>query len=244
MHQPAIAGHVGALREDVTRFHEWLSRVGPTWPITTSVGSLLDLLLKSHEEAMEKQEKCRAATESLNLPSDDPMLDYADMFCQFYPQTYFAHSAGKEELEAYALRVGLTLRELLGGGEERDEGDEGAAHSLAAFDETLGLRRRRLSSNVDESGEEEYHLFGDGWSLTSPLDDVITSHSGGETDLDEEREPRDGFSASVMTDEGFSRADGSPSPSASRTVDPVDAYGGLPEVPIQVQMPPPHPWHL
>ncbi|CDJ28480.1 LOW QUALITY PROTEIN: oxidoreductase, putative [Eimeria mitis] len=140
-----------------------------------------------------------------------------------YPQTYFPHSAGKEELEALTLSVGLTLRGLLGGSsseeerrgggrnireEEEEEEEDAAAHSLAVFDETLGLRR-------------------DGWSLMRPLEDVINSSSRGEGDTEEGERRDDALSASALGDEGLSTADASPSPSASRTVDPVEAFASL-----------------
>ncbi|XP_026193226.1 uncharacterized protein LOC34623625 [Cyclospora cayetanensis] len=159
LHQPALAGHVTALRDDVSRLHEWLKRAGPEWPITTNIGSLLGLLFKSHEVASGLQGKCNTAVASLDLSLDDPLLGFATMFCQLYPQTYYPSLAGKEELESYSLQVGQTLRRILSGSSVRGESRGLPELSQESFDSDNRTQSRRLAVE-DESGGDEFENYG------------------------------------------------------------------------------------
>ncbi|KAL8450525.1 hypothetical protein Emag_003154 [Eimeria magna] len=171
LHQPALAGHVAALREDVGRLHEWLVGLGPTQSITQSVGKLSALLLKSQIAAFDLQGTCNAAVTMLALPDGDPMLRFARQFCRVYPQTHFMQLAGSEELEAYSLQWGLVAYELLGGADVLvEEGDHFGSFSLAADDNTLEhSKRRRLASDDSEEAED---------GTSPPFDDPIPPLEG------------------------------------------------------------------
>lgn len=195
------------MREDMKRLHDWLRRVGPTWPITTSIGNLSGLFLKSPEEVAERQEQCRAAINSLNLPASDPMLKYADLFCQVYPQTYFLHLAGKEEVEAYSLRIGLILRQLLGSGITHDA-DEHTSYPLRYYREAMGSRQRRLSSHGDDSGDFDFQQYKGEWALGGPLEDALSRQSR----IDAESDDRRSTSSPRIGEGGFITADDSHSP--------------------------------
>ncbi|KAL8444654.1 hypothetical protein Emed_006130 [Eimeria media] len=157
LHQPALAGYVAALREDVSRLHAWLVGLGPSQSITQSVGKLSALLLKSQIAAFDLQGTCNAAVTLLALPEEDPMLRFARQYCRVYPQTHFLQLAGSEELEAYSLQWGLVAYELLGGADALiEESDRLGSFSLAADDNILEpSKHRRLASDDSQDGEED-----------------------------------------------------------------------------------------
>lgn len=190
------------------RLHDWLRRVGPTWPITTSIGNLSGLFLKSPAEVAERQEQCRAAINSLNLPAGDPMLKYAELFCQVYPQTYFLHLAGREEVEAYSLRIGLILRQLLGNGNITHDADEHTSYPLRYYREAMGSRQRRLSSHGDDSGEFDSQQYKGEWTLRGPLEDALSRQSRVDVESDDRRStssPRIGEGGFITADDSHSR---------------------------------------
>lgn len=84
------------------------------------------------------------------------MVGFAALFCQVYPQMYFPHSFGSEELEAYSLQLGLMTHELLRLSDRRAEDDGLAGDSQTFLDSDMGSPSRRLTAdNHDFNGDEE-----------------------------------------------------------------------------------------
>lgn len=182
VHQPALAGFVGALRDDLRRLYAWLQVEGPSSALTRTVRKLLDLFKGSVEQARRSSEACMEALETLKLPEQSPLAAFGFLYCQLYPQTDFMSTAASSELEFYSLHVGIVLQRLLGADgkplspspvhpavkaqaelagfvEERGGGDlfNSTFLEAPAFSEESSLERRRLQAEDDDSessGEE------------------------------------------------------------------------------------------
>ncbi|KAL8434174.1 hypothetical protein ACSSS7_003356 [Eimeria intestinalis] len=222
LHQPALAGYVAALREDITRLHDWLVGLAPTQSITRSVGNLSALLLKSQIAAFDLQGTCNAAVTALGLPPEDPMLTFAKQFCRVYPQTHFMQLAASEELEAYSLQWGLVAYELLGGAEAPVAlSGQFDGFSLAADDSIWDEnKRRRLAS--DESQEEEEDSF------FPPPDDFTPLSEGlsGPQQIPEAEEEQEDSEQEARNSEEQGEAERSVDSSTTPSVSPISEGAG------------------
>ncbi|KAL8440336.1 hypothetical protein Efla_000224 [Eimeria flavescens] len=175
LHQRALAGHLTAVHEDVGRLHEGLLRIGLAQTITQSVGKLSDLLLSSHSVASDLRGKCHAAAASVQLPAEDPMRDFARLFCQVYPQSRFLQFAGSEELEVYSLNLGLTASELLGGGES-------AAETARPLSIAWTLKADVDSEDKKKSEHSSSEPAAEGQQMIAKASDAVKSNENTDAD--------------------------------------------------------------